>query len=146
MNRNLKTTIKKLNKIPNINRGGCGFSALAIYDTAKSEGKSPKIVFLYSGWDADSYEQNLEFKNGENEPTSCSHVVVKIGKKYYDSTGKLSKSELQGYRRDEEIKRSHLIAALQKKSDWNTTFKRDCWLNKIAKHFSKKSRVALTNN
>lgn len=46
-----------LNNIPNINYGGCGISALAMYlYSEKNFGIKPKIFFIYTDWECDNFE------------------------------------------------------------------------------------------
>jgi hypothetical protein len=138
MNKEFKKALKYLNGIPDINRGGCGISALALYDIAKANGKKPKIVYLYSWMDDDSYQMNERYKKGKSgEASSCAHVLVKVGKKYYDSTGSIKAKEIETYSKvDEGIKRNHLIASIKNVNEWNPCFKRKKWLPKIKKELS----------
>lgn len=145
MKPSFKKTRKFLDKIPSINRGGCGIAALAMYDAAKREGKKPKIVYLYS-WmcDTDLIERNKRFKKGEEEnAAACSHVVIKLGKKYWDSEGKVNLKNWKGFKKDEEISRKHLIASIDNVDEWNDCFNREKWVPKIQKFFKKGTYVEI---
>lgn len=52
--------------IPDVNNGGCGVVAAALYDQLKELGMNPKIIVLGTDW---------------------AHVMVKVGRLYLDSTG-----------------------------------------------------------
>lgn len=134
----MKPTFKQarrfLNNIPSINLGGCGLSALALYDAAKREGLKPKIVYLYSWFDSEAQERNNKFKMGKlKKAYSCSHVLIKIGNKLWDSTGVISKSGLGFYRMDDTITRDHLVSSVNNKDVWNTCFQRRYWVSEISK-------------
>lgn len=88
MKTTFKQTINFLSEINYINRGGCGVAALALFHAAKKEGKDPKIYFIYSSWDQDNIKTNEAFLKGKRKKaTSCHHVVVKIGNRWYDAKG-----------------------------------------------------------
>jgi len=136
-----KKTRKYLNDIPSINYGGCGFAALALYDAAKREGHKPKIVYLYSWLDNEAMERNNKFKLGKvKKAHSCSHVLVKIKNKFWDSTGVIPKSGLGMYQLDDTITRDHLVASINNKGVWNPCFQRWAWISEI-KNMIKKGTV-----
>ena len=124
MKKTFKQTVKSLDKIPDINHGGCGLAALALFDASKREGKKAKIVYCYTGWDVTALHKNNQFKEGKRKKaTSCHHVVIKLGKRYWDSTGALSKKEIKNFDTvDEEITRKHLISSINNKGSWNDVF------------------------
>jgi len=139
MKKTFKETRNFLNAIRNINAGGCGLAALALYDAAKREGKNPKIVYLYHAFmEHESWIHNQEFKIGKRKKAApCSHVLVKINGKLWDSTGVISKSNLWLYNSDDEITREHLIASIKNKGAWNDIFNRKKWLPEIKKYFKR---------
>lgn len=139
MKRTFQTTRKFLDAIDNINAGGCGLAALALYDAAKREGKKPKIVYLYHAFfEHTSWIHNHEFKIGKRKKAApCSHVLIKINGKLWDSTGVVSKDKLFMYNTDEEITREHLIASVNNKGAWNEMFNRKKWLPEIQKFFKR---------
>jgi hypothetical protein len=137
-----KKTQKFLQDVPNINFGGCGMAALALYDAAKKEGKKPKIVYVYSPWDEDSYRKNIKFKEGKSKKAdACMHIVIKIGKNYYDADGKISKGYVENYFKDPEITRDHLVASINNKGVWNDSFRRKIWGPEIKKFFKKGTKI-----
>ncbi len=130
-----------LSNIRNINRGGCGVAALAIYDQAIREGKKAKIVFCWDIWslifDDGSYERHERYKEGSaRKPPACSHVIVKVGHKYYDSDQTFTKKLVNDRfrRRDEAVTREHLVAAIKNEGEWNDAFDRRKNLPKIQKY------------
>lgn len=130
---------KIFGEIDEINCGGCGVAALAMYDAAKREGKNPKIVFAWDVfslmWGDDS-SHHWKYKKGlVKTATSCSHVMVKIGNKYYDSRESMTGKEFEReFRRwDKNVSRKHLVAALNNRRVWNSEFDRDEHLPEINK-------------
>ena len=138
-----KETRKFLNSIHTINYGGCGISALALYDSAKREGLKPKIVYLYHAlWESESMERNDQFKKGERKKAdACSHVLVKIGNRLYDSTGFIPKSMIWAYAMDEKITRDHLIASINNKGVWNDVFERKRFMPQIQKYLKRGTTI-----
>jgi hypothetical protein len=140
-----KETRKFLNAIDSINYGGCGFSALALYDAAKRDGLKPKIVYLYHFFgELSSIEKNNKFKEGKiKTATSCSHVLIKIGNKLWDSSGVIRKSMLYMYNLDEDITREHLVASINNKGVWNPCFEREFWAPRIQKYFKRGTTIKI---
>jgi hypothetical protein len=138
-----KETRKTLNGIPYINCGGCGLAALALFDSAKREGKSPKIVYCYTAYDGSSLHKNNLFKEGKRKKaTACHHVVIKLGKRYWDSTGKIDEDAFSEFEWiDEEITRKHLIASLNNKGVWNSSFNRRGAMPQLKKLIKKNTPV-----
>lgn len=118
-----------LNQIPSINRGGCGIAALAMYDAAIREGKSPKIVFGYN-WLGSDWERNQQFKTGKSDlAESATHICLEMDGKVIDSEGVSSLWD-EYCSTFHEATREHLVAAI-KYGGWNSEFKRDKWLPQI---------------
>ena len=140
-----KETRKFLNQIGTINCGGCGFSALALYDAAKREGLKPKIVYLYHAlWESGSMLKNNQYKEGKRKTAdACSHVLVKIGNRLYDSSGVIGKGMLYMYKLDEEITREHLVSSINNKGVWNDTFDRERWIPHIQKYFKRGTTIKI---
>jgi len=143
MKLSFKQTVKALDRIPNINRGGCGLAALALFDAAKREGKKAKIVYCYTGWDGSALHKNNQFKEGKRKKAySCHHIIIKLGKKYWDSTGTLGKKEIKNFDTvDEEITRKHLIASINNKGAWNNCFDRRGWMPQLKKLIKKNTPI-----
>lgn len=118
-----------------ISCGGCGIAALALYDAAISEGKKPKIVYLYGDWPSeyDKKQTNENFKLGlTTVAESCMHIVVDIEGEFYDVNGKVEKHYWNKYciSHTDEVTREHLIQSLTT-GGWNSMFNRKKWFPKI---------------
>lgn len=141
MTKEFKKVMTSLRRIPNLNRGGCGVSALALFDAAKRDGLKPKIVYLYSWGDDDSYRKNQKFKEGKTKKAdACSHIVIKMAGKYYDSDGVLKQDKIDRFTTD-KVKRKHLIASINNSEAWNDDFDRWKWIPKIEKFFKPGTKV-----
>ncbi len=133
--------IKQLNKIEHINNGGCVLAALAIYNILISnyKDKKPKIIFSDS---RDTKAQNKRLLR-ENIPFNATHVVVKLGIYYYDSTGTYTKSELKdiwGSNTLIEVPYKLAYKAALDRRLWNTDFPRKqgiAEINKVQEIFIK---------
>jgi len=137
---------KELDSLPFINQGGCGLAALALYDTAVREGKKPKIVYCYSFWgDSTAMHKNNLFKEGKRKRAyACSHVLIKVGKRYWDSTGEIKSKDVKwAYELDEDITRKHLIASINNKGAWNDCFDRRRCMPIIKKMLKRGTQVAV---
>jgi hypothetical protein len=108
-----------LNSIPNINRGGCGFAALAMYEWLKeNDDKTQNISIIH-----------LDYEEISERPSSCAHVCIKYKNTLFDSKGKLDKSKFP-YKKEVSIE--HHLNSL-KFGEWNTMFQRRGNLTKIEK-------------
>ena len=89
-NSKISGVLQFLHNIDCINRGGCGFSAMAIYKTLVKRGLAKDdlaIVYFYKG-SSETYELNSKFINGETKtPSSCFHAVVRNDGDFFDSGG-----------------------------------------------------------
>jgi len=118
----LDNFLTKLNKIPNLNYGGCVYGALSIYSVAKVLKLKPKIVFLYRYFETERLRSNKEaLKNNLNEFSGCYHAVVKLkDNNYYDSNGiyaiDINLKDIISYEK--------ALAAFNKTNVWNYTFDR----------------------
>jgi hypothetical protein len=143
MKLSFKQTLKALDRIPNINRGGCGFAALALFDAANREGRKAKIVYCYTAYDGSALHKNNQFKEGKRKKAhACHHIIVKLGKKYWDSTGKIDEDEFADFEWiDEEITRKHLIASINNKGAWNSIFDRRGSMSQLKKLIKRNTQV-----
>lgn len=117
----LDNFLTKLDKIPNLNYGGCVYSALSIYTVAKALELKPRIVFLYKYYETERLKSNrIGLKNNLDEFTGCYHAVVKIKDNYYDSNGIYT---IDVYLKD-IISYEKALAAFNKTNVWNYTFDR----------------------
>lgn len=131
MKTTFKQTINFLSKIDTISCGGCGVAALTLYHAAKKEGKEPKIYFIYSNWDDESIKTNEAFIEGKKKKaTSCFHIVLKIGRRYYDGEGVVDISKYS-YHKIIETPLIVLESAICNKGVWNPTFDREKYIPMI---------------
>ena len=83
----IENAYAKLDTISDLNSGGCGVAAYAMLKWIEQEFPKAKAipVFLYN----DSYHYNRNKANFDQaEPIeAASHVVLRVGRKYYDSEG-----------------------------------------------------------
>lgn len=115
--------LPRVNDIPHINRGGCGFVAKALYEQAVKHNKEATIYYIINRRSYNTLAQCKEaFTTSIDSPD---HAIVKIGRYYYDSEGKHTKSALtgDGYYLI-PVTYDYLIKALAKKRLWNPTFNR----------------------
>lgn len=118
-----------LSGVPKINEGGCGYAAYFMYEWLKKEGKKPVVLFAYYlKWPYSSkgaYEQNKRAANGQDKPTSCSHVLVKVGRKVFDSSRYFKKAEgkcdIRQFGKFQAVNEKFLVKALSG-IGWNSTF------------------------
>lgn len=118
----LTRKLKELNKIPDINKGGCAIVAYGLVEYLKKNcpNKDAKVYFLLDNYLKDSIE------NGK--PNSCGHAVVRIDDKYYDSDGAhtlIGLKEQRWYSREHHIVLDqNTIMQCIKTDTWNRTFDR----------------------
>jgi hypothetical protein len=144
--KSFKETRQYLENVPYINLGGCGIAALALYDAAQKEGKKVDIAYLYHKWWGNhAREHNHKFKEGKvKKAHACEHVLVRVGNRYYDSTGVVNiKYASIWHLIDKGITRDHLVASVNNKDVWNDTFERKKYLPKIEKFIGKKLLVKI---
>ena len=131
---NLESILECLDSIPNINHGGCGISALAIYRWCKANGvkvsKRPFVILLSESYgDKWTIEHNRDIiEMGDFRRITLSHVAIKVGKKLIDSTGQPD-LDYYKHRQPEQLNESELIEALD--SSWNHMFDREESIPKI---------------
>jgi len=121
---NFDDVLSFLNKIPAINNGGCGISALAMYRWLKKNGQlKPDTNFIYLEDDDSYYEQNMQYLKGEAElPTSCYHVLINHDNNKYDSRG-IQVSDTYKYKYSVDI--DFLIKSINNRLKWYYNFNRD---------------------
>ena len=113
--------LEAVNTIPNINRGGCGYVAQAVYE-AYSDKLPMQIVYLV-------HRRSETLYNVVNrmEPEACSHAMIRIGHYYYDSTGRYTKEKLRKINRNctiVNINYKYLVTSLRQELYWNPNFDR----------------------
>jgi len=83
--------IKEIDNLGRVNNGGCAIVAYGLVKHVEKfyPKKRAQVVYLFGKYD-ESYD-NLK----NNVSDSCGHAVVKIGEKYFDSTGTTSLENLK---------------------------------------------------
>lgn len=129
----LKGVLGFLNRIPYINFGGCGISALAIYKWLEKRDQlkeDTRIVYYYN--DENDYKTNYRLAKTRRKykselPLAPSHAVLWHDGKYIDSAGE--NNEYFNY--EQYIKNPEFVLqSINNKGDWNWTFDR-CNIPKI---------------
>lgn len=118
MREDLSSRLAKINEIPAVNRGGCGFVSLHLHDFLKEKGYKPQILYCHTRVSGINNAKN-------NVVDSCSHAVVRIGNFIYDSEGreKVGRvSELHGT--PIPVTREYVKASLRPRDMWNWAFDR----------------------
>ena len=119
-------------KVSNINRGGCGAFAEHLYDNLIKLGYKPKIAVLVHS--LEKFEESIGLLDiGFNHymlyrTEGTPHIVVKVGRKYIDSTGFNTLKELREMYVAQEIYEGFDIETLRvlnsHREGWNTRFDR----------------------
>ena len=145
-NLKLKQVLKYLNNIPNINDGGCGVSALAIYRWIKAhyQVKNVEILFCYGCWRSVwDYRNNKQvFRIGKGNLSSPSHVVLKYKNFIFDSSGIIKdlKSEFPNIHKATRL--NLFISVLNDLNEWNDSFERK---PKVIKNIEKYLNINLSD-
>jgi hypothetical protein len=122
-----------LNNIENINCGGCGISALAMYRWLKKHGQTTEqTAFYFLDNDSSNHENNQEyFTNKEVVLRASSHVVLYHNDQTIDSNGY---KPIGGYDYNFlEKSEAYLLAMINNLWTWNYRFERKKHVKKIAK-------------
>jgi hypothetical protein len=132
----LEDALNCLNSIPNINRGGCGISALAIYRWCKKNGievgDRPFVII-------DDDEYGLRYNetacaNGEFADLYVPHIVIELNGQLVDSDGTGEQSALIStltYRQTYQLNEDELLERINT-DRWNDMFNRTKYLDIIA--------------
>lgn len=133
---------KFLDNIPNINSGGCGISALVLYDAAKAEGKNPEIFYCWRWKDVPSIINNQNYILGKAKTADSANRII-VGwevngkMKYFHSEGEIDPDD-EGYViKLNNITRTHLVDSI-KYGGWNDMFERERWLPEIERYIGYK--------
>lgn len=122
-----------LSSIDNINRGGCGISALAMYRWLKKHGKTnEQTAFYFLENDEDNHKNNQQYHtNKEIVLKASSHVVLYHNDQTIDCDGfkPISNYSYQLLEKSEEF----LIKMINNIHSWNYSFKRKDHVKKIAR-------------
>ena len=133
--------INKLSQIPNINSGGCGISALAMYRLLGK--KNIDILFLYRNYEDVSYVNNQNILKGDADsiPSPPLHVVLHKKGKYFDSYGEMDERYLSiAYMFRHKCDESFLVDTINNRYKWNLKFNR-----KYIKYIERKLKVDLSD-
>lgn len=138
------TTLHKvlvyLSKIPSINCGGCGISALAIYRWLEKENlliKNPKVkkhntrfVFLYENTCKYIYHNNkIAIKNLDADAIAPNHAVLFHDGDYIDAKGIV---DVSSYKWIQNISNEEFIVRANNNLEyWNSEFDRNNYLKAI---------------
>ena len=135
---NLESVVKTLDVIPNLNRGGCGISALAIYRWCKENGVEvsdrPFVVLCEDEWELE--HNNIACQEGDVDEIWIPHVVIEVDGILWDSTGNEHQhSEYSllsySYRQDYQLSEEELLGIINTDA-WNSTFNRNKFTDVIA--------------
>lgn len=129
----------KLNTIPHINHGGCGIVAHALYTALQQANVKASIVYVIRP----HRDQDVIEKLNNNEPTSCAHVLVKVGRYYYDTEGqhkskKAIQEEFISYIDLAKVDPELAYASAAGQNSWNRQFNRERYANVVPKFFGVK--------
>jgi len=125
---------KFLNGIQDINRGGCGISALAIYKWLQKQGESMdriKFIYLYKSYNEDIYLNNESvLRDNKGVARAPNHCCISYNGKFIDSKGDV---DLTIFKWVQIIDEEDFIRDfLNNTKTWNSMFSRDC-INNIEK-------------
>lgn len=126
---------KFLDRIENINCGGCGIAALAMYRWLKKNNLlcgDEKFVYLYSFRSEYLFYENQKYFCGESKKMfPASHIGLFHNNRIYDSEGSVNKN---GYLHSHETSvEKVLVKSLKNHTHWNDEFKRNDNINIISK-------------
>jgi hypothetical protein len=114
----LNQLITELSTIPNTNCGGCGVVAKALYKALYKQYPDVSIWYL------DDYDYSEEY--AYNQPYAPMHVVIKIGRYYYDAGGVYSPAKLLDvwkFTYKWKVNYQYLVDSIDN-SSWNPRFNR----------------------
>lgn len=103
---------------PDLNLGGCGIAAYAVYQFLKDVEYYPvEIAYFYRTEDIATAISN-------NIPSSTNHIMIKFGDHFYDSTGVYTLNQLAQYKSYSIVTPEYLYESILKATDWNKQFNR----------------------
>lgn len=129
-------------KIPHINRGGCGIFAIYLYNVLSKLGYNPEIKVIYSySIDSEFFDNHISEYNQSNVKKSArsswGHFYIKIGDYYIDAKG-TTKNPLDGeykfyYLSKQSMDINILKDLCSKKYEhhWNPSFNRKEYRNTL---------------
>jgi glycogen synthase len=108
----------ELYAIPDVDYGGCGIVAKALYKALYKQYSDISIWYL------DDYDYSEEYFY--NQPYTPKHVVIKIGRYYYDAGGIYSSAKLRDvwkFTNKWKVSYQYLVDSIDN-SSWNPRFNR----------------------
>ncbi len=118
----LKDVQTELIKIPDLNQGGCGISALAMYKALKDSDDNIGFVFMYKKLNAEVFNHNETILGGVSQlPKAPNHVGILYKGELIDSNGKI---DLKKYSLIQFVDYKFLIDAINNSDSWNEVFDR----------------------
>jgi hypothetical protein len=141
----LDQVLKYLSRIPRINNGGCGVSALAIYRWLEKEKlliknsilkhKDTRFVFLYEFDNEHLFKNNKKAINNPNvEAIAPNHAVIFHKGNYIDCDGTVNISR---YEWIQNIRNEEFILRANNNVDyWNPDFDRNKYIKLIEKRLN----------
>ena len=127
---------KFLNGIDDINFGGCGVAALALYRWCKAHGLKPDgFAWLYKDYEADdlvSNENAIQSQELDNLYVPC-HVALQLDGLLYDSATSEASNTCRTSLTQPGISESVLLHLLNDSRGWNSYFDRKTQVPIIAK-------------
>lgn len=109
---------RELDKIPNINRGGCGIVAYAMSKWLKKHDVEHSVLFC-------DWSTLIRWNVQRKDPTSCSHVVIQINDYIFDTDERI---HIDDFRFEEESRVEITCDEYLKRClnirEWNRDFKR----------------------
>ena len=121
---------KKLNEINYINQGGCAIAAYGILKYSEKVNVPVKVYYLFDEY---AVPDLLRLKNNGNG--SCSHAVVELDGKLYDSNGEFNGKKYFGGSRYEslELTEEQILESIAEPRHWNRRFNRITGVKAIKK-------------
>ena len=121
----LKEVQKYLNQIDNINTGGCGISALAMYRWLKKNDQlqNTKFVYCYSSKDVYLNNSNV-LRNKSGKASATSHAVLLHDGQFIDSKG-IKDISIYGWVQIIEEEEFIIKTLNDDVSEWNSYFDRN---------------------
>ena len=123
---------KYLDKIPCINQGGCGISALSMYRWLKKNNqlKNTKFIFLYDEIYKFNKNRSILQHKKRGQPLPPEHAILVHNKQFLDSSGKVDLKIYGKYK--QTINNEAFIKKSIHSEGWNEAFDRK-YINKIEK-------------
>lgn len=118
----LEDTYKRLEKVPDLNCGGCGIAALAMIKYAEKLGIKVAIVFLYRSYAEDMADNNMsQLASGNVDAVEIpNHIALLEGDMVIDSEG----NPLDRYQICHSGVTTEELLALIFQEGWNSHFSR----------------------